>query len=64
MRFRNMLRRSRTLVPKIVVAAAAAVPLLATKAYPDWVINGEVQVLIPFWYTLEEAICRYMIAWC
>lgn len=47
-----------------MVAGAAAVTVLATQKVraDDWVINGDVQMFIPFWYTLQEAICRYMIS--
>lgn len=39
-------------------------PITTADAQAEWVINGQVQWLIPFWYTLEEAVCTYMIAWC
>lgn len=47
-----------------MVTGAAAVTVLATQKAlaDDWVINGDVQMFIPFWYTLQEAICRYMIS--
>ncbi len=54
---RRFLKLRRTLVATVAVTSAAA-----GKALADWDINGEVQVFIPFWYTLQEAICRYMIS--
>ncbi|MEK7637204.1 MAG: hypothetical protein AAB402_02295 [Patescibacteria group bacterium] len=53
---RKFLKLRRTLVATAVMSAAAG------KALADWDINGEVQVFIPFWYTLQEAVCRYMIS--
>lgn len=47
-----------------MVAGVAAVMILVAQKVraDDWVINGEVQMFIPFWYTLQEAVCRYMIS--
>lgn len=55
----------RTAFTKFSAFATGMVVLLMPRlAHADWVINGQVQTLIPFWYTLEEAVCAYMISWC
>lgn len=43
----------------VVIGGTAVGMVNAAAARADWYINGQWQPLIPFWFTLEEAIMAY-----
>lgn len=43
--------------------AGGTLMMVPKTARAEWIINGQVTML-PIWYTLEEALCHYMIGVC